>query len=119
MVCLLTMAGAASAHEWTPTYPKLKTSYEPGILQVDMKLFNKREDVTYYTFEVLDDQFEPVKYATTRRIVQVDYLGKKDIKIFIREQDKERARYICSRSKLVKEDATASLVSSRICSKIK
>lgn len=119
MICLMMLAGHVSAHEWTPTYPKLTVSHEPTIYQVTMKLFNKREDISYYTFEVLDDDFEQLKFATARRVVFLPYLEKKQIKIFVQAADKNKVRYICSRTKLIKEGSTASLVSSKICSKIK
>jgi hypothetical protein len=119
MIVMVLLSGHASAHQWTPTYPKLEPSYVPGVLQTTMKLFNSRNDVSYYSFGVYDKDFKPVEFATGERIIQVDYLGRRDVKIFIREQDRDKAVYICSRSKIVAKDKTATVVSSRICSKIK
>jgi hypothetical protein len=119
MVLLMMVSAYASAHQWTPTYPKLETSHVSGVLQARMKLFNARRDVAYFTFEVFDKDFNPVKFATTQRLLQLDYLGRKDVDIFIREQDRDKAVYVCSRSKIVAKDVTATVVSSRICSKIK
>ena len=119
MIVLILLSGHVSAHQWTPTYPKLQPSFVPGVLQTTMKLFNSRNDVSYYGFGVYDKDFNPVKFATSERVVQIDYLGRKDVVIYIREQDRDKAVYICSRSKIVAKDKTATVVSSRICSKIK
>lgn len=116
---LFLMSGSATAHEWTPTYPELEVSYVPNVLRVRMQLFNSREDVQYYELGVFDADMNPVAFAAAERIVQVKYLDRKSIDIFIREQDRDRTVYICSKSKLLKGEGTASLVASRICSKIK
>lgn len=116
---LFLMSGSATAHEWTPTYPELESSFVPNILKVRMSLFNRREDVQYYELGVFDADMNSVPFAAAERIVQVKYLDRKNIDIFIREQDSSRTVYICSKSKLLKGEGTASLVASRICSKIK
>lgn len=116
---MLSLCGYASAHQWTPTYPKLERSYVDGILQVTMELFNSRKDVKYYEILVYDSEFNPVKFAVQERIVEVQYLKRKSIDVFIREQDRDVATYVCSKSKLLKGTGTATIVSSRICSKIK
>jgi len=116
---LFLMSGSATAHEWTPTYPELESSFVPNILKVRMSLFNRREDVQYYELGVFDADMNSVPFAAAERIVQVKYLDRKNIDIFIREQDRSRTVYICSKSKLLKGEGTASLVASRICSKIK
>ena len=84
-----------------------------------MLLWNSRADNFYYTFEVFDKDFIPIKFGTPERTVYVGYLERKTINIYIREIDIERAVYVCSRSRIVKQNETASLVASRICSKIK
>jgi hypothetical protein len=119
MMYLLVLAGNANAHEWTPTYPVLQTSHVRGISKVQMHLFNAREDVWYYTFEVLDKDFNPLPYATGQRTIHLPYLGKKNVEIYIRDEDRLQAVYVCSRSKIVAKDVTATVVSSKICSKIK
>ena len=116
---MLSLCGYASAHQWTPTYPKLERSYVDGILQVTMELFNSRKDVKYYEILVYDSEFNPVKFAVQERIVEVQSLKRKSIDVFIREQDRDVATYVCSKSKLLKGTGTATIVSSRICSKIK
>jgi len=119
MCLLLVLSGPVAAHSWTPTYPKLKQSFVEGIYVAEMELWNSRGDISYYTFEVFDDNFEHVPWAAEERNVPVEYLERKKINIYIRRIDLPRVRYICSRSLHVKQNKSASLVSSRICSKIK
>jgi hypothetical protein len=107
------------AHQWVPTYPKLEPSYIDGVLKVRMELFNSRQDVNFYELGVFDKDFNPVKFATTDRIIKVDYLKRQQVEIFIREQDRDVAVYVCSKSKLISTNQTATIVSSKICSKIK
>ena len=116
---LFLWGGYASAHQWTPTYPKLEQSYIPDVLQVSMVLFNSRNDVQFYELGVFDADMNAVKFATAERIIQVDYLSRKNVNIFIREQDRGKAVYVCSKSKLLKGSESATLIASRICSKIK
>ena len=98
---MLSLSGYASAHQWMPTYPKLEPSYVEGILKVRMELFNTRSDVKYYEILLYNESFEPLKFATQERIVEVGYLKRKNIEIFIREQDRDVATYVCSKSKLL------------------
>jgi uncharacterized membrane protein len=84
-----------------------------------MTLFNAREDVNYYEIEVLDANMEPMDFATPRRIIEVEHTKKVKVDIYIREQDKDKTVYICSKSKLLAGKNTATVVSSRICSKLK
>ena len=49
LIVLLCLFGFQSnAHEMTPTYPVLDSSYIEGVVVAKMKLFNRREDVEYY-----------------------------------------------------------------------
>lgn len=116
---LLLISGSAYSHEFTPTYPELKYSHVQGVLKVDMELFNRREDVSYYELEVLDKSSVPLPFATQSKIVSVSFLERKKIEIYIREIDAGRAVYVCSKSKLNKGMEKASAVASKICSKIK
>lgn len=120
MVALvLFMSGHASAHQWIPTYPKLKQSFVPNVLVTTMELFNSRSDVEYYEISVLDKNMDPMKFATTNRVIQVPHLKRENVDVYIRAQDADKAVYICSTSKILKESVSATVVSSRICSKIK
>lgn len=119
MLLVFTLSGYASAHQWTPTYPELRPSFVPKVYTTQMTLFNAREDVKYYQIEVLDANMEPMDFATPRRIIEVEHTKKVKVDIYIREQDKDKAVYICSKSKLLAGKNTATVVSSRICSKLK
>lgn len=84
-----------------------------------MNIFNGRKGIRYYQISVWDKDWNSVKFATESKIVQVNYLQRKTINVYIREQDVEKAVYICSRSKILSNDEKATVLSSRICSKVK
>ena len=113
------MSGYASAHEFTPTYPKLKNSYVEGVLYTTMTLFNFRKDVEYYEFGVFNAEWEKVPFAMQNKVMRFKYLEKKKVDIYIREKDKKEVVYICSKSKLIVTGKAKTSVSSRICSKVK
>ena len=115
--CLL--CAQVNAHQWTPTYPKIEPAFVKGIYQAKMHLFNSRKDVSYYTFEVFDEEFKSVPFATAQRTIQLDYLKKAEVVIYFREADYLRSVYICSRSMILQGDTNRTVVSSRICSKIR
>ena len=116
---LIGLSGYTSAHQFTPTYPELSLSYVKGVYKADMLLFNNRQDISYYAIGVYDKDWKPVKFATEDRIVKMQHLERKNITVYIREEDKEKALYICSKSKTLVDYAQTSIVTSRICSKIK
>ena len=91
----------------------------PRLYQAEMQLFNSRKEIEYYSVDVYDGSWNPIPFATEDRIRKVPYLGKATISVFIREQDKERVRYICSRSKILAGFKQSTAVDSKICSKIK
>jgi hypothetical protein len=107
------------AHEMTPTYPKLEASYIPGVLKTRMHIFNRRDDVSYYEIGVFGEDWEPIPFVTSYKLLKMDYLAHAEVDIYINKQDKASAEYICSKSKLRKEDVVSSAISSRICSRIK
>lgn len=109
----------AVAHEMTPTYPKLEYSHLDGVMKTTMQMFNKRADVEYYEIGVFDKDFNPIPFVSSFSIVKIEYLGHVTFDVYIRKTDAQRASYICSRSKLRKEDTVRTAVSSRICSKIR
>lgn len=106
-------------HEFTPAYPKLESTYIDGVLVAKMELFNYRKDVTFYELSVFDAQWNAIPFATTSKIIEVQHLQRKYIEIFIRNKDKDKAVYICSKSKLNPTGEQITMISSRICSKIK
>ena len=109
----------SNAHEMTPTYPVLDSSYINGVVVAKMKLFNRRNDVEYYQIEVFTKDWKPVKFATTDRLLKVDYNKNKMFNVYIRFADVKRTKYICTTSKVFKGGNQETLVSSMICSKIK
>jgi hypothetical protein len=119
LILLLVMSGYASAHEFTPTYPKLKNSYVEGVLYTTMTLFNMRKDVEYYEFGVFNAEWEKVPFAMQNKVMRFKHLEKKKVDIYIREKDKEEVVYICSKSKLIVTGSEKTSISSRICSKVK
>ncbi len=116
---LIGLSGYTSAHQFTPTYPELSLSYVKGVYKADMLLFNNRKDISYYALGVFDKGWNRVKFATENRLVKIDHLERKTITIYIREKDKEKAQYICSKSKSLIDEIQTSIITSRICSKIK
>lgn len=112
------MATTAHAHEWTPTYPKFEPSFMDDIVVTTMKIFNKRSDVEYYELTVHDENWRPIPFASTQKLLHVPYLSKKSVRIFIREVDCDRIEYICTTSKQLALEAPTSGVDSRICSKV-
>lgn len=116
---MLVLSGYASAHEWTPTYPVMQQSHVQGVYYTDMELFNGREDIRYYDISVWDEQWGRIPFAAEIRLVPLDYLQRRKIRIYIQEQYLEKPFYICSLSKIEAEGEMKSAVSSRICSKVK
>lgn len=119
ILLLVLLSGHLRAHEWTPTYPELRPSHVQGVYAVDMKLFNARQDITYYEISVWDADWNKLPFAAEMRILPIDYLGRRDITIYIREADRDNVTYICSKSKIVSNGEAQSSISSRVCSKIK
>jgi hypothetical protein len=113
------LALPVQAHEMVPTYPRLEQSHMDGLLKTTMKMFNKRADVEYYEVGVFDENLMPVPFVTAYNVFKLEYLGHVTFDIYIRAQDRDRAVYICSRSKIKKDGQTKTAVSSKICSKIK
>ena len=113
-------SGPVVAHELTPTYPKLTPSYIPGVWSTHVVLWNARQEISYYKVDVLDADMQPLSFISTGGdLKRVDYLGRSHIEVFVREEDKDKATYICTESKLKKGSAQRSLVASKVCSKIK
>lgn len=117
-VAVFIFAATAQAHEWTPTYPKFKPSFLDGIVVTTMSLFNKREEIEYYEITVFDEEWQPVPFASTSKLVHISYLETKSIDIYIREVDCDRIEYICTESKIFIDDTSQTGVTSRICSKV-
>ena len=108
-----------NSHDLVRTYTKVKESHVSGIYQVKLSTWNRREEVEYYEIGVFDEDFEPVRFATIEKIVRIQYLSKKKFAVYIKETDLDRAVYICTTSKTKKAKLTRTVISSRVCSKIK
>ncbi len=120
MLLLILVGGYANAHQWTPTYPKLSMSHVSGVLKVQMEIFNSRKDVNWYEVSVYDKDWNPVNFAVgNEKVFEVPYLKKQKVDVYFRTNDSSRVEYICSKSKLLSADKKVTIVSSRICSKLK
>lgn len=113
------MASLAQAHEMLPTYPRFAPSYVEDVMQVQMRMFNKRRDVEWYEVAVFDADWKPVPFVTGYRILKVEYLSHVTFDVYINKQDANRATYICSQSKLRRQKEDGTIIASRICSKFK
>jgi hypothetical protein len=118
VISTLALTTSVQAHELTPTYPQLRSSYINGVSKVDLVLFNRRQDVKYYEITVHDAEWNNLEFATTSKIVELEYLRRKNLEVFV-NVGKNPPVYICTTSKLEKENETATVISSRVCSKIK
>lgn len=119
IIMFLLVSFPALAHEMTPTYPKLTPSHLDNVYKTTMEMFNKREDVEYYEIGVFDEEWKPIPFVTSYNIIKLRYLGHVTFDIYIRKADVSRAEYVCSISKLRKDDQTKTAVTSRICSRFK
>ena len=117
-VILFFITSCVIAHDMTPTYPEWYPSHIQGVVKTPMKIFNKRSDVEYYEISVTDIKGNPVPFVSAYKIAHIRYLQQLKFDIYINSDDVPRAQYICSRSKL-KGEGTATLLSSKICSKIR
>ncbi len=113
------MASVAQAHEMLPTYPRFAPSYVEDVMQVQMRMFNKRRDVEWYEVAVFDADWKPVPFVTGYRILKVKYLSHVTFDVYINKQDANKATYICSQSKLRRQKEDGTIIASRICSKFK
>ena len=103
----------------TPTYPDLKISHITKVYVAKVRIFNLRSDVRYYSLSVFTVDWKPIPFASKDRVVEVQTNRSKIVEIYIRAKDADRVVYICSESKLFKGTEKVSLISSRICSKVK
>ena len=110
---------SVSAHEMVPTYPSWKQSAFQDVVQTTMEMFNKREDVDYYEIGIFDKDWNPIPFVSSYKVFKLKYLGHVQFDVYINKKDKERAVYICSKSKLRKSDEVRTAISSKICSKFR
>jgi hypothetical protein len=116
---MIVLSCSANAHQFLPTYPKFQNSFVEGIVYTKMELFNKRKEIGFYELGVFDGDWNSITFATESKIIRVNYLETKYINVYIKKEDLKRAVYICTESKIRKEDIQATSIASKICSKIK
>lgn len=116
---LALLASGAHAHEMTPTYFELSPSFVDRISYTELSIFNRRIDTQYYELSVYDKDWNVLPFASEERIIKIDYLEKKLINVYVKDEDIQSVTYICSMSKMLKENIQSTVVASRICSKIK
>ncbi len=107
----------AAAHELTPTYPKLIPSFVDGVYVAKMHMWNRRIDVRYYGVGVFDIDMNKVAFATRTKILKIKHLSHIDFEVYVRKSDVNRAEYICTWSKQLREDVIGTGIQSRICSR--
>jgi len=108
------------AHDFTPTYPKLETTHQSGVLKASMKLFNKRNDIRYYRGGVFDSEWNKIPFIVSGgKVINVEYLDTKRFDVYIQESRRKDVTYICTKSLTLQDGSTKSIMASRICSKVK
>lgn len=117
---MVLLSGYASAHEWTPTYPKLEYSFINNVMVTKMSIFNIRKDVEHYEISVFDKDWMPLKFSVTEgKILHVSYLQRKSVDVYLRKKDEHHVVYVCSQSRSRVGEKGVTFISSRICSKVK
>jgi len=116
---LVLIGGQVNAHQFLPTYPTLQYSFIEGVVYTKMQLFNKRSDVEYYELGVFDADWNAISFASENKLIQVNYLQTKDVNVYVRISDAKKVTFICTESKLKKQETQNTVISSKICSKVK
>ena len=116
---LLVLSFQSISHEMVPTYPEWERGIYPGVLQTTIEIFNKRRDVEYYEIGVFDQDWRPINFVADYKVIELKYLSSASINIYIARENRDRAEYICSRSKIRKDADIRSVIASRICSRLK
>lgn len=119
LLCISLIGVQVYAHQLTPTYPVFESSLVDGVSQTKMELFNKRKDVEYYEIGVFTSNWSPISFASQDKIVHVRYLETKKLNVYVKNEDLSKVTYICTESRLRKEDTKFAFVSSKICSKVR
>jgi hypothetical protein len=119
LLLMMVIGGHANAHQFLPTYPKFMISHISGVYYTKMELFNARKDVEYYELSVYDKDWNSMAFASEAKIIRINYLETKKLNVYVLGGDRPRVTYICSESKLTKDQETKTVIASRICSKVK
>ena len=118
LILLILVSSSAIAHEQTPTYATWSPSHIEGVVKTEVQIFNKRDNVDYFEIEVFTPDFKSLSFVTTWNIIEVAYLERKSIDIYMTEANSLGAQYICSMSKIRSEDLRATGIASQICTKL-
>ena len=113
------LCSSVVAHDMTPTYPKWKMSFIPTAKMTTMQVFNKRADVQWYQIGVFDKEWNPIPFVSRYKIINVKYLTRVEFDVYINDTNVNLAEYICSTSKLRRNDNFVPVVESKICSRFK
>jgi len=116
---LLVFNGCANAHQFLPTYPTFQYSFIEGVMYTKMQLFNKRKEVDYYELSVFDADWNPVTFASENKMIRINFLQTKEVNVYVKKEDVKRVSFICTESKLRKENVQNTVIYSKICSKVK
>jgi hypothetical protein len=119
VIALLLLGEYASAHQFTPTYPTLRQAHVSDVKVLSMSLFNNREEIDWYTINVYDKDWNTIAFASTDKLINLNYLERKNIEVYVRTIDSNKVVYICSKSKTLASVKNPSIITSRICSKVK
>ena len=84
-----------------------------------MEMFNKRADVKWYEIGVFDEDWKPIPFVTSYKVIQLDYLNHVKFDVYITSNNKDKAEYICSLSKLRGNSNNKPMIASKICSRFK
>ena len=119
VILSLLLCSNVLAHEMTPTYPEWKVSYIEGVQKTTMEMFNRRADVEWYEIGVFDEEWKKVPFVTSYKIFKLKYLSHVTFNVYITSKHLQKAKYICSTSKLRGNDSNKPMIASKICSKFK
>jgi len=119
VILWLLLCSSVAAHDMTPTYPKWKMSFIPTAKMTTMQVFNKRADVQWYQIGVFDKEWNPIPFVSRYKIINVKYLTRVEFDVYINDTNVNLAEYICSTSKLRRNDNFVPVVESKICSRFK
>jgi|GEM_PF-459079 hypothetical protein len=118
-VAFCILGGHISAHQFTPTYPVLEQAPIPGVKVLNMSIFNNRKEIAWYSINVYDKDWNNLAFASTDKLINLNYLERKNIEVYVRTIDSNKVVYICSKSKTLASVKNPSIITSRICSKVK
>ena len=119
IVLMMFVSSYANAHQFLPTNPKFENSFVEGVVYTKMELFNKRKEIGFYELGVFDADWNSLSFASESKLIRINYLETKSVNVYIKKEDLKRAVYICTESKIKREDIQATPIASKICSKIK